>query len=561
MDLRLYLETPWPDPSKPLHKASRSEALLFFKFYDPATETLRYVGHLFAPKACRMSQLYPLLRSMAKLPADAPLACFEEIKWEPTVLVEPIAGDALLHAGAELETGDIVAFQVAESAEAAAADTRYRHPTVRDFLAYKRNALAVKFRRLEAPDDDKGEGAFELELLRTMDYDAVVAALAARLGVADPDLLRLTPQNGFTQQPQRVPLRHRCPHELARVLSHGHHATDVLYYEVLDLPLPQLEALKTLRVHFHDERTRSVGAPLQVRVAADATFADVLAETGRQLPEEHAAKRLRLLEVFQSRIHRVCDEAGSVRHFNEGYWVLRAEPAPGDEGEAALVGGGAPPPPPGDGDLLVHCCHVAPDRQEQQQLLRERREQQQQRDQEQQEQQQQQKQEPSENGNGGGKAGGKKGGGKKQQQQQQEQENAAPDGSGGGAAADGDAAAGAPARPVQVLPFGDPFLLRIGRKETLADVKARIRAKLDVAPEAFAKWRFCFVPGGPRALPEYLGDDDVPAERFLAAAAGSGHSLGGEAAFLGCEHEDKGAKRPAGHRAAYGFERAVKINS
>jgi hypothetical protein len=32
------------------------------------------------------------------------------------------------------------------------------------------------------------------------------------------------------------------------MLRHANQSVDVLYYEVLDLPLPQLEQLKTLRV-------------------------------------------------------------------------------------------------------------------------------------------------------------------------------------------------------------------------------------------------------------------------------------------------------------------------
>jgi hypothetical protein len=54
-ELRLYLETSWPDVEKPLpdlHGAS--QVLLFLKFYDPATSTLRYMGHLFAPAAAQV---------------------------------------------------------------------------------------------------------------------------------------------------------------------------------------------------------------------------------------------------------------------------------------------------------------------------------------------------------------------------------------------------------------------------------------------------------------------------------------------------------------------------
>ena len=90
LDLRLYLETPWPDPTASLHKPGRNEVLLFFKHYDPIAEELRYVGHLFAPKAARMKDLFPLLRQMGGLPPDVMLQAYEEIKWEPSVMVEPI---------------------------------------------------------------------------------------------------------------------------------------------------------------------------------------------------------------------------------------------------------------------------------------------------------------------------------------------------------------------------------------------------------------------------------------------------------------------------------------
>lgn len=70
------------------------------------------MGHLFAPKAARMRDLFGALRKLAKLPADAPLTCYEEIKWEPSVMVDAISPTALLMANAALETGDIIAFQV-----------------------------------------------------------------------------------------------------------------------------------------------------------------------------------------------------------------------------------------------------------------------------------------------------------------------------------------------------------------------------------------------------------------------------------------------------------------
>jgi hypothetical protein len=288
-----------------------------------------------------------------------------------------------------------------------------------------------------------------------------------------------------------------------------------------------------------------VGEPLTVRVAQNAVVGDVLEEVRKRLPGEHAAKRLRLLEVLGSKIYKVCDPEEDVGSVNESYWTLRAEPMPEEDVGAAppSAAGGAAAAGEGEGepgDLLVHVYHVAPDRQEQQQ-------------------QQQQQQQLSSTGSGGGAGGGGKAGkAAKGQQQQQQQDSKQQQDAGGDDSKEQAAAAAAAPGAVPVLPFGEPFLLRIGRSEPLRSIKARIRARLEVKPEPFAKWRFCFVPTG-RALPEYLSDADVPAERFL--APGAAHTLGAEVPYLGCEHEDKGSKRPSGHRAAYGFERPVKINS
>lgn len=51
--------------------------------------------------------------------------------------------------------------------------------------------------------------------------------------------------------------RYRGFDSLEQMLRHTHHSVDVVYYEVLDLPLPALEQLKTLKVR----GTRGGGGP------------------------------------------------------------------------------------------------------------------------------------------------------------------------------------------------------------------------------------------------------------------------------------------------------------
>lgn len=54
MDLRLYLEIPWP-PESPVQAPTRTDINLFFKYYDPQAESFKYVGHRYVPKNVKVS--------------------------------------------------------------------------------------------------------------------------------------------------------------------------------------------------------------------------------------------------------------------------------------------------------------------------------------------------------------------------------------------------------------------------------------------------------------------------------------------------------------------------
>jgi ubiquitin carboxyl-terminal hydrolase 7 len=117
-------------------------------------------------------------------------------------------------------------------------------------------------------------------------YDDVVERVARQLGLDDPAKIRLTSHNCYSQQPKPQPIRYRgvehlldmlvhynqvnlslafffCQYErdfgipnlqkafLLKLLSVMIQTSDILYYEVLDIPLPELQFLKTLKVAFH----------------------------------------------------------------------------------------------------------------------------------------------------------------------------------------------------------------------------------------------------------------------------------------------------------------------
>ena len=66
--------------------------------------------------------------------------------------------------------------------------------------------------------------------------------------------------------------------------------------------------------------------------------------------------------------------------------------------------------------------------------------------------------------------------------------------------------------PSQYHPYDEPFLLRLLRGETLGQIKARIKDKLEASDDDFAKWKF---HAGVSTRYQLLEDDDmVLSEKF-----------------------------------------------
>ncbi len=101
------------------------------------------------------------------------------------------------------------------------------------------------------------EVGITLELSRDLDYDGVAAALtealrkagqAEALGLEDPALLRFTAQQPFVNSPKPQPLKFHGFDTLYSIMSHYNTILETVFYEVLDIPLRDLEQLKTLKV-------------------------------------------------------------------------------------------------------------------------------------------------------------------------------------------------------------------------------------------------------------------------------------------------------------------------
>ncbi|CAI5981478.1 unnamed protein product [Closterium sp. NIES-64] len=309
-DLRVFLEglpTPPNRPVAPLHERAKDDILLFLKFYNPLTETLSagtYVGRLFVNLGQAPADVRGKINEMCGLAPTDDILLFEEIKYEPSVMCEAM-DCTVTFKGGQLDDGDIICVQRAKqlaqegavgTAGSGGSAVRVRYPDVPSFLEYVRNRHVVHFRRLEKPTED----AFCLELSKEHTYDDVVARLAEEIGLDNPSKVRLTTHNCYSQKPKPPAIKYRGVDCLADMLVHYDQSTDILYFETLDIPLPELQQLKTLNITFHNSKAEDVEL-------------------------SHPKAELRLLQVFYNKIYKIFPLTEQIEYINDQYWGIRAE--------------------------------------------------------------------------------------------------------------------------------------------------------------------------------------------------------------------------------------------
>ncbi|KAF5747748.1 hypothetical protein HS088_TW05G00475 [Tripterygium wilfordii] len=270
-ELKLFLEVelgldlrPIPPPVR-----TKEDILLFFKLYNPEREELRYVGRLFVKNTGKPIEILSKLNQMAGFAPDEEIEFYEEIKFEPTVMCEHIDKKTSFRLS-QIEDGDIICFQKCSHLES---EIGFRYPDVPSFLEYVHNRQMVHFRSLDKPKEDD----FSLELSKLHTYDDVVERVARHIGLDDPSKIRLTAHNCYSQQPKPQSIRYRSLEHLPDMLVHYNQSSDILYYEVLDIPLPELQGLKALKVAFH-HATKDEVVIHNIRLPKQSTVGDVINE-------------------------------------------------------------------------------------------------------------------------------------------------------------------------------------------------------------------------------------------------------------------------------------------
>ncbi|KAI3914508.1 hypothetical protein MKW92_004447 [Papaver armeniacum] len=324
-DLKLFLEVeigPESHPILPPCFRPREDIILFFKLYDAEKEEIRYVGRLIVNRnGNKPLEILEKLNEMAGFSPDEEIELYEESKFSPTDKYCKKINKNLTFCDSELIDGDIIWFQKPASADST---TQCRCPDVPSFLEDVCNRRVVHFRSVEEPKEDE----FCLELSKVLTYDEVTDRVARHLGLDDPTKIRLFHDNCYDPKP----IKYQGFDRLSEVLSHFQQTDDILYYEVLDIPLLELQDLKTLKVAFRHSTKNEIVFHF-IRLPKQSTVGDLLNDLKTKVEVSHPDAELRLLRILSHKIDKVYPLNEKITYISDDCWsgTLLAEEIPEEE--------------------------------------------------------------------------------------------------------------------------------------------------------------------------------------------------------------------------------------
>ena len=231
---KLYLRCS-EEPIQEDQANSEEYCLLFFKFYNPNTQSLTLSMDAYVSTADTIDSLVPRILAANSLPANTVLTCNEELKAGRYPAKD--ATETFFDAG--LQDGDILVFGLPPAEDQL--DTL-------SFMANLHNAVVIEFRDLDKPLED--EAAFKLTLDWRMRYSDFITLLGEQLQ-HDPYHIQLT-----TPEPDNSQNRPLCPSADKIVSSTQCHLRSLLkcnhsevmlpkclFYQRTDLSIYQLERL------------------------------------------------------------------------------------------------------------------------------------------------------------------------------------------------------------------------------------------------------------------------------------------------------------------------------
>ncbi|CAB4397754.1 unnamed protein product [Rhizophagus irregularis] len=274
---------------------STNSILIFLKYFDPGSQTLKGLCHLYVQKFGKVKDYINIFREKEKLPPDTPIKIYEEIG--PNEIKEMKLGSTF-----QQRNGDIICFQ--------------KDLTEKEIQEYIEAGLIYN------------QGEFDLVLNRKWTYDQVVGEVATHLNT-DPLKLQFTTAHLTSGTPKSI-IKRTTTQTLSEMLQTGYLSPSayVLFYEMLKTNIVELEMKKFIQVYWLGKTVKDEA--INLHLPKDAIVNDIIEEIFiKKAPSSPNAKII-LYEVINNKIQKEYKGIESINEIQE-FMMLYAEEISQDE--------------------------------------------------------------------------------------------------------------------------------------------------------------------------------------------------------------------------------------
>ncbi|KAF0549637.1 putative ubiquitin-specific processing protease 21 [Gigaspora margarita] len=323
-ELKLFLEVAkttngkiWFPPAE-----SSFHILVFIKYFNPDTQSLKGICHLYVQRFDQVSKIIPILCEKKEFPPNTPLKIYEEIK--PDMIEE--MNLIITFQQSEIQNGDIICFQKAltedEIQEHNSAGRIHDIPTFYESLSMR---IIIKFKPKYI--DKRQNPEFMLVLNKKYTYDDVAKHVAIFLRT-DPLKLRFTTAYQ-TSGANKAVIKRTTTQTLSEMLQTIYPPGSVLlYYEMLDINIVELETNKFFKVYWLGTTVKEEDV-IDIFLPKTAIVNQIFQIIVKKLALKHNS-RIRLYGVLQYKIQKEYDINDSIDEIQENV-TLYAEEIPQDE--------------------------------------------------------------------------------------------------------------------------------------------------------------------------------------------------------------------------------------
>eukprot|EP01117_Protostelium_nocturnum_P017448 TRINITY_DN7100_c0_g1_i1.p1 TRINITY_DN7100_c0_g1~~TRINITY_DN7100_c0_g1_i1.p1 ORF type:complete len:1026 (+),score=345.63 TRINITY_DN7100_c0_g1_i1:86-3163(+) len=272
------------------------DIMIFIKWYDSEKQQMSFLTTMWVKATQCFADLEQGIKEMLLLPNEQQIQLWEEVN---SKAVERISEQTeISFSEFELGNGDIIIAQRMPGVGLL--------PTVQSYFTEVNARINVKFKPL------RGNGAsFSLSLSKKDSYDRIDEIVSAHLD-RPPKRLRFTGHLVRFDEPKQTPIERTSTLRLRKMLlSQQEQPSDILYYELLNFPLYELETKMELYIDLRGFNTKVIET-IHIILPKDSNVRQATEELRKKAKEimeangvDLSANSLRIMEIQNNQEIRI----------------------------------------------------------------------------------------------------------------------------------------------------------------------------------------------------------------------------------------------------------------